>query len=476
MKMHHGLIYFAFALGSLIAIAPAMAATTRTVHLIAGPPSHGWDQHEHIKGCKLLAEALNTCGLNIKATLHTNSIPDTATLKGADALVLYSDGGNKKHIAKGRAADLRTLWKSGCGLVILHYALEPSDDAMTTLWMDALGGYFDAKSSINPLWTVQSPTLGKHPVTRGVNPFEFKDEWYYHIRFQDTMQGVTPVLSAIPPPESVTDNDAPYQGNPAVRKAVADKIPQHLCWAREDDQGRRGFGFTGGHFHRLWAQNDIRTLVLNGIAWTAGVEIPKKGVTSSQPIIPVQKSLVHAVSLDDTADIKLHILAGADINEQAKTGWTALHHAAVRNRVAAAKTLLALGADTELTTKSGKTPLHYCGERGFTEIATALIEKDAKLTAKDQEGWTPLHYAAERDKLDVARFMISKGADVNAASVRGGTPLHEAAASSSGEMMKLLLDNGGDPAIKATNGKTPLEYAIELENAAAEKILKEHKR
>ncbi len=43
-------------------------------------------------------------------------------------------------------------------------------------------------------------------------------------------------------------------------------------------------------------------------------------------------------------------------------------------------------------------------------------------------------------------------------------------------MMQLLLKNGGNPAVKATNGKTPLDYAIELENAAATKVLKEHKR
>ena len=33
----------------------------------------------------------------------------------------------------------------------------------------------------------------------GVKPFSMKDEWYYHMKFRDEMQGVTPILSALPP-------------------------------------------------------------------------------------------------------------------------------------------------------------------------------------------------------------------------------------------------------------------------------------
>jgi len=40
----------------------------------------------------------------------------------------------------------------------------------------------------------------------------------------------------------------------------------------------RGFGFTCGHFHKGWANNDQRKLVLNAILWTAKATVPASDV------------------------------------------------------------------------------------------------------------------------------------------------------------------------------------------------------
>lgn len=53
-----------------------------------------------------------------------------------------------------------------------------------------------------------------------------------------------------------------------------------LLWAVEREDGGRGVGFTGGHFHWNWGNDDFRTLVLNAIVWTAGAEVPTDGVPS----------------------------------------------------------------------------------------------------------------------------------------------------------------------------------------------------
>jgi trehalose utilization protein len=58
---------------------------------------------------------------------------------------------------------------------------------------------------------------------------------------------------------------------------------QHVAWAYERPNGGRGFGFTGGHFHRNWGHDDFRTLVLNAIAWCSKVQVPKGGVPSVKP-------------------------------------------------------------------------------------------------------------------------------------------------------------------------------------------------
>ena len=53
-----------------------------------------------------------------------------------------------------------------------------------------------------------------------------------------------------------------------------------MAWARSRKDAGRGFGFTGGHYHWNWGNRDFRTLVLNAIAWTAHVNVPKGGVPS----------------------------------------------------------------------------------------------------------------------------------------------------------------------------------------------------
>ena len=50
-----------------------------------------------------------------------------------------------------------------------------------------------------------------------------------------------------------------------------------LAWAVERPDGGRGFGFTGGHFHRNWGDPNFRKLVLNAILWTAGLDVPPSG-------------------------------------------------------------------------------------------------------------------------------------------------------------------------------------------------------
>jgi hypothetical protein len=92
------------------------------------------------------------------------------------------------------------------------------------------------------------------------------------------MKGIVPILSAVPPASTMDRPDGPHEGNPAVREAVKRGEPQVLAWAFQRPDGGRGFGFTGGHFHHNWGNDDCRKLVLNAILWTAKVEVPPGGV------------------------------------------------------------------------------------------------------------------------------------------------------------------------------------------------------
>ncbi|MEY3607306.1 MAG: hypothetical protein RLZZ447_94, partial [Verrucomicrobiota bacterium] len=126
----------------------------------------------------------------------------------------------------------------------------------------------------------QFKSLPVHPVTRGVQPFTIRDEWYFNMRFKPGMAGVTPLLVAIPDASTVSRPDGRHSGNAAVRALVARGEATVVAWAHERADGGRGFGFTGAHYHANWGHDDFRRLVLNAIVWLAKMDVPAKGVVS----------------------------------------------------------------------------------------------------------------------------------------------------------------------------------------------------
>jgi hypothetical protein len=173
--------------------------------------------------------------------------------------------------------------KRGVGLVCIHYAVEVPQGEAGEAYLDWIGGYFEKNWSVNPFWTASYDALPEHPITRGVRPFQINDEWYYHMRFPESMEGVDPILTSIPPASTLSRPDGPHSGNKAVRAAAG--RPQHTAWARVRPDGGRGFGITGGHVHWNWAHNDFRKLVLNAIVWAAQGDVPPDGVASHTPTL-----------------------------------------------------------------------------------------------------------------------------------------------------------------------------------------------
>ncbi|MCC7421284.1 MAG: DUF1080 domain-containing protein [Planctomycetaceae bacterium] len=253
----------------------------RKALLLAGNPSHGFGAHDHLSGCSLLARLLNQSGLPIEAEVHSlkaKGWPTQEQLDAANTIVIYSDGGGG-HPFNAHLDQLAALTKKGTGIVCIHYGVEVPKGAPGNAFLDWTGGYFEMNWSVNPHWTANYKNLPKHPTTNGVKPFSTNDEWYYHMRFRDKLEGVTPILTDLPPDSSLSRGDGPHSGNPDVRKAVLErKEPQHTAWARERPDGGRGFGTSGGHVHWNWGNNQFRKLVLNAIAWTAGLDIPADGV------------------------------------------------------------------------------------------------------------------------------------------------------------------------------------------------------
>jgi putative membrane-bound dehydrogenase-like protein len=272
-------------------LAGPSAAATRVLFL-SGPDSHGWDQHKHRAGSRILCDAMNeTPGIEAKVVTEWPSAEDLAS---ADTLVIYADGWHA-HPANGRLAELEAHMNSGKGLVALHWATgiqaadpeakEQGADPQRVKWRELMGADFEAYHSISNFWSTDYRGDSTHPVMRGVKPFSLYDECYYHLReCADGCGKVEPVFTVNPPPETIEPGLSPYRGNDKARSSVvAKKEAQYVAWAFPRVKGGRAFGFTGGHFHWTWARDEVRKMVLNGILWSAGEEVPQQGLASKTP-------------------------------------------------------------------------------------------------------------------------------------------------------------------------------------------------
>ena len=176
------------------------------------------------------------------------------------------------------------------GSVCLHYAVEMLPGQSGDDWVDLLGGHFEINYSVNPHWVADFEKLPNHPITNGVEPFATDDEWYFHLRFSDSGK-VIPILSAIAPDHTMKRRDGAHSGNPHVRKSVAAKELQTVAWGFERPDGGRSFGFTGGHYHWNWGNDDQRRLVANAIRWTAGEPIEPNGSSLEKKPVGIKRLL-----------------------------------------------------------------------------------------------------------------------------------------------------------------------------------------
>jgi type 1 glutamine amidotransferase len=235
--------------------------------LVAGSRSHGPGEHEFFAGCSILMKLLSQTSGVFPVMARDGWPKDPRTFENAKAVVFYMDGGGGHPILhKDHREVVQKLIDDKVGFVNLHYAVEypKSQSDHVLAW---LGGYYETGFSINPHWKADFKSMPEHPITRGVKPFTINDEWYYNIRFAPESKGVTPILKAVPP--DGTRGTAAAKEYPGRSEIVA--------WAFERENGGRSFGFTGGHFHKNWGDENFRRLVVNAILWSAKIEVPRDG-------------------------------------------------------------------------------------------------------------------------------------------------------------------------------------------------------
>ena len=187
------------------------------------------------------------------------------------------------------------------------------------------------------------------------------------------------------------------------------------------------------------------------------------------PIDARTKSRSLLVSLEGGA-------GGTDPGEVRLGGFTSLLFAARQGSVESARLLLDAGADVNDTAPDGASALVVAGFSGHGELGAFLLERGADPDAGGA-GYAPLHTAVLRGDAAFVKALLAHGADPNVRMTRGsrvprrtnwwllpsylvgGTPYLLAAKFAEVEIMRILHAHGADPFLAAKDGTTPLMMA-----------------
>lgn len=244
------------------------------VVLIAGKPSHPPLHHEYNASVQLLKKLMDqNMSDEVMTTYYLNGWPlDPTALDNADAIFLYMDGFDAHELNNpAHLEQLREHMAKGRGLALLHYAVGGNKDTVGKAFIDWIGGNFEQEFSDYPHWDADLKFNHDHPIANGVHDQVLLDEWYFNMRFRPEMEGVTSLLKATPPDEKRSSEASKEHMGRA----------EMLAWCVEREDGGRGFGFTGGHYHLNWQNDDLRKFVLNALVWTSGAKVPENGVEST---------------------------------------------------------------------------------------------------------------------------------------------------------------------------------------------------
>lgn len=266
----------------------ALAEATKILFL-AGPRDHGAPgRHEYELDLRTLAESFDhaTNLEGVRTEVRVGSLPrDLGPAKDAAVIVINSSSErHEKEIhplfppnptTNGRGYDAQTaeylqdlnalIAQKRVGVVILHYASWVENWAARQHYLNWTGGLWVQMASKNPVdeWAMTLENK-KHPVLRGVKPWQYRDEIFCRYFLPDDARRTALILAT------------PKQDKQGIG-------PQIAAWAYQRDDGGRGFVFGGLDFRDNLARDNYRKFLLNGIAWAANIEVPKGGIDSPTP-------------------------------------------------------------------------------------------------------------------------------------------------------------------------------------------------
>ncbi|MFB3902156.1 MAG: ThuA domain-containing protein [Acidobacteriota bacterium] len=224
--------------------------------LIGKDRDHPYQTHEYMAWANLLAKCLRQTP-DIEPIVSNGWPEDRSVLTGLDAIVMHNAMGGDFLVDQGRREEVLRLLENGVGLTAVHWSTAAQNDEAGNFYLANLGGWF-RKDFAQVIVTTHllEQADGDHPISRGWQNYELRDEYYLGLRFA---AGMKPAL-----------------------KVHANGQEYVVGWSFERPRGSasrkgRSFGCVLGHFHEEFAIPAFRTMLVNGILWTAHRDVPKTG-------------------------------------------------------------------------------------------------------------------------------------------------------------------------------------------------------
>jgi len=178
--------------------------------------------------------------------------------------------------------------------------------------------------------------------------------------------------------------------------------------------------------------------------------------------------LIEAVQHNDAATVRLLLAEGADVAEAGADLSTALHAAALDDRLEIAGLLIEAGADVSAATRYGVTPLALAAANGNAAMIGLLLDAGADPNEASRQGQPVLLSAARNGRPDAIRLLIERGARVDERETfLGQTALMSAAGRGNPEAIALLVAAGAEIHARSERGFTALLLAVRENRAAA---------
>jgi putative heme-binding domain-containing protein len=313
-KLVRAILVIALSLGGQYAAAAADdKPKPKKIVLIAGKKSHGPagnGMHDYGWSVQLLKVMLDNSNVKdrVQVEIHLDGWPkDPRTLEDADTIMIISDGrdGNQFEEAPHLASEERVRFidkqmKRGCGFLTFHFSTFAPEKYRDQV-LDWCGGYFqwetDGKrqwySAIQTLETEVQLGAADHPISRGLKPFKMREEFYYNLRFKPKDESLKPIWTV-----------------PALKGRDVDG--RIVAWARQREDGGRGFGTSAGHFYDNWKHEHFRKMIINAIVWTAKLDVPDGGVKAR---FYTHEEIQKALDGGGEQSIRVLILAGNEAHK-----------------------------------------------------------------------------------------------------------------------------------------------------------------